>query len=172
MTLHLSWRLGVLASWRLFSSRGGGAAAARLSAFHPAAGHLQERVYVKRSIRRFIFLALVYCLCLAPSPVWAWGREGHQIVGEIAYQRLSINAKRGVRRLLGKRTLSEVANWADTVRRERSETGPWHYVDIQVNGDGSNDKYDPVQDCPDGQCVIAKNQRLRCHSQGPNARSQ
>ncbi|MDQ3439629.1 MAG: hypothetical protein M3478_04705 [Planctomycetota bacterium] len=77
-----------------------------------------------------------------------WNGEAHQLVAWIAEARLSKNAKAGVKELLGDADLSdaEVVSWADEIRRERSETAPWHYVSIPIDSDG----YDPKRDGNDG----------------------
>jgi hypothetical protein len=49
-------------------------------------------------------------------------------------------------------TLASISSWADQVRRTRSETGPWHYIDIPIN----QPHLDMKRDCPTGNCVIAK----------------
>ena len=44
------------------------------------------------------------------------------------------------------------ANWADEVRDQRPETGPWHFVDIPLDAPG----YDAARDCAGGNCVVAR----------------
>src|SRR5207253_11234322 len=63
------------------------------------------RYPTKHSAAAFLLFA---CAWLDPLTAYGWGAEGHAIVCEIAYQRLSINAKRGVRRRLGSQKLNEV----------------------------------------------------------------
>src|SRR5262245_17585277 len=99
------------------------------------------KVEPMRRTHRLTTITLVLLLLCAPSTADAWGATGHRIVAEIAYKRLSIRARREVRRLLGDRELYEIANWADEIRPSRRETGPWHYVDIQVRDDGSADAF-------------------------------
>jgi hypothetical protein len=90
--------------------------------------------------------ALLTSILIALSPVTllAWGGDGHQIVCLIAEERLSPSAKAGIRELLGQDHISDaiVASWADNVRRERRETGPWHYVDIPVDAPAFDEKRD------------------------------
>jgi|SRR5947209_1507576 len=101
-------------------------------------------------------LRLFALLVLLSFPVtaFAWGGEGHQIVGLIAEERLTPAAKAGIHDLLGDANISdaEIANWADNVRRERSETGPWHYVDIPTDAPA----YDKQRDGQQGNNVIDK----------------
>ncbi len=96
-----------------------------------------------------------------PARAWAWGKDGHRIVGQIAESHLTPAARAAVDKLLGDgKHLSDddVANWADHIRGEFPETGPWHYVDIPVEGDG---KYDPARDCKYSDCVIDRIERFR-----------
>ncbi len=92
---------------------------------------------------------------LAPVTASAWGPDGHQIVARVAELRLTPDTQRGIIALLTGTTNSIVAgpvtgiadghlpSWADDVRRRRSETAPWHFVDIPFTA-GS---YDPARDC-------------------------
>jgi hypothetical protein len=52
-----------------------------------------------------------------------------------------------------------VANWADEIRRERPETGPWHYVNVPVGVDGVTG-YEPNRDGKDGQTIVGQIERL------------
>jgi hypothetical protein len=104
------------------------------------------------------FRALAACIFVFSLPVaaWAWGPEGHRIVGRVAQERLSTNARLEVRKLLGRESLADVANWADEYRVLHRETVPWHFVNIRVQGDGSHDAFKAKTDCEDGNCVIEK----------------
>jgi hypothetical protein len=101
-------------------------------------------------LRLFALLILLS----VPVKVFAWGGEGHQIVCLIAEERLTPAAKAGIHELLGDANISdaEIASWADNVRRERSETGPWHYVDIPTD----KPAYDKERDGQMGNNVIDK----------------
>ena len=81
--------------------------------------------------------AFVAVLLLLPVFCFAWGGEGHQLVALIAEDQLTPKTKAAIADLLDGAHISdaEVASWADEVRRQRRETGPWHYVDIPVTAD-------------------------------------
>jgi hypothetical protein len=79
-----------------------------------------------------------------------WGGMGHRVIARVAAGRLSPEAKREVRRLLGRETLAKVSTWADEVRRDRPATAPWHYVNIPIY----DSVYRPEKVCPKG-CVIS-----------------
>jgi hypothetical protein len=89
---------------------------------------------------------------LFPVAAFGWGGTGHQIVALIAEDHLSPAAKAGIEELLGHEHISdaEIASWADEVRRQRSNTAPWHYVNIPTNADA----FDRGRDGHDGANVI------------------
>lgn len=92
---------------------------------------------------------------------FAWGQEGHSIIGEVAQHRLNPQATAEVFRLLGtNHSLASVGSWADDVRDERPETYNWHFVDIPL----AETKYDADKHCKlsdKGDCVVAELERLK-----------
>jgi hypothetical protein len=91
----------------------------------------------------------------AAPPARAWGVVGHAVVADIAEARLKPAALTKVYNLLAldlHAHLDEIASWADEYRGTHPETGPWHYIDIQI-GDTA---YDPARDCAQQDCVIAR----------------
>jgi nuclease S1 len=112
----------------------------------------ERRRGVRLLVTRSIVLALL--ACVSPQPAFAWGREGHQVVANIAQARLSPAARQAVDRLLHGATLASVAVWADVYGTTHPETTRWHYVDIPLNGG----HYDTERDCVPtlhGDCIIA-----------------
>lgn len=97
------------------------------------------------------FLALV--LVCATLPAYAWGPEGHSLVARIAEAQLTATARARVSEILGPgATVASISSWADQVRRERSTTGPWHYVDIPLD----KTRMDIGRDCKNNDCVVAQ----------------
>lgn len=84
-------------------------------------------------------------------PALRWGPLGHRIVAEVAMSRLSPGVADETRRLLGGKTLADVASWADEIRRDQPETAPWHYVNIEV----TDSAYDAARDCKADACIVA-----------------
>lgn len=84
--------------------------------------------------------AFLLALLHLPS-AFAWGKNGHEIVANIAYSRLSTEAKAAVDTILHDENesdefgspLAAVANWADEVRltKEYYWTTPLHYADVK-----------------------------------------
>lgn len=102
-----------------------------------------------RTLLTAFFLVLAF-----DSPCHAWGRTAHEIIGFIAEQDLTPEARSGVRRLLrgGRISDGDVACWADELVKHLPESGPWHYVNIPF-GVGN---YQEQRDCPSGDCVISR----------------
>jgi hypothetical protein len=58
---------------------------------------------------------------MAPAPphAWTWGREGHEVIAEIADAHLTDTVRAQVRDLLSienHTSMDEVASWADEIR--------------------------------------------------------
>jgi hypothetical protein len=105
-------------------------------------------------MRKFAAVGLL-ASCL---PALAWGPEGHALVARIAEAQLMPAARARVQEILGPgSTMVSVSSWADQIRNERRETGPWHYIDIPINKPHLNME----RDCPKGDCVIAKIEQFR-----------
>ena len=100
-------------------------------------------------------LTVVASIGLSAQRALAWGPDGHRIVADIAESRLSMQAKTAIAQLLSDSpdpSLASIANWADSIRKDREETGPWHYVDIPYEMSG----FDPQRDGKDGNNVVNK----------------
>ena len=101
---------------------------------------------------------IALCFLLAPLQTLAWGKEGHEIIGNLAQRQINAKSQQEVSRLLAGEpvpTLGGVSSWADNLRESNPElgrkTGRWHYVNIQS---GEACDYVPARDCADGNCVI------------------
>jgi hypothetical protein len=95
-------------------------------------------------------LVSILCGCL---PAFGWGEEGHRLIARIAWVQLTPAAQAHVTEILGPNiSIESIASWADNVRNQRRETGPWHYIDIPID----KPHLDMARDCPKGDCVIAK----------------
>jgi len=76
----------------------------------------------------------------------------HRITATVAEDHLNETTKVMILSLIGNKHLYSIASWADDIRKERRETGPWHYVNIPV---GST--YNASRDCPPPRsCVVEK----------------
>ena len=73
-----------------------------------------------------------FCLPFFLSVLFGWGKTGHRIVGYIAEQFLTENAKHGVTSILGHTSLSMVSTWADEIKSdpEWNHAYDWHLTTI------------------------------------------
>lgn len=113
--------------------------------------------------------------CLVSQPALAWGTRGHALVGEIAEKRLaktSPEALKKARLLLrstnvrdGKckpvepaRSFADVASDPDDFRQIELAlvTRDWHFVNISIE----DAAYDQDRDCPNGDCVVRRIERM------------
>jgi nuclease S1 len=92
-------------------------------------------------------------LVVASSSALAWGPEGHRDIAVIAEKNLKPETLAAIKAMFGPYdTLASMSTWADDVREEHPETGPWHYIDIPLMASS----IDMNRDCPQGNCVTAK----------------
>ncbi|HKB62668.1 MAG TPA: S1/P1 nuclease [Burkholderiales bacterium] len=109
------------------------------------------------------FLCGLLALSLAQGAC-AWGPEGHRMVGDIADRFLTAATRARIEKLLeadrkaddqpsGRRTLGEVANWADEIKDTDwgKRRGSRHYDDIPLCGAAEYAKY-----CRNGRCASAQ----------------
>lgn len=107
---------------------------------------------------RNVAIALVLFLLTGFPSAHAWAPLGHQLVGALAEQELTPEAKRAVTEILqgeSTPTLAGVAAWADALRGLEPErfrsTSHWHYVSTP----SGTCQLDRARDCPAGGCVVA-----------------
>ncbi|MEO6583771.1 MAG: S1/P1 nuclease [Ferruginibacter sp.] len=79
--------------------------------------------------RIFLFAAVLYL----PFAAAAWGVLGHRIVGEIADQYLSADAKKEIKILLGNESVAISSNWMDFIRSDSTTRylNNWHYLNLR-----------------------------------------
>ncbi len=102
--------------------------------------------------------ALLCVLALGPS-AFAWGPQGHRVIAQVAYDRLTPEARAAVRELLlDGDTMASVADWADHDGYEAVPgSGPWHYVNVPIG----EKEYQPKFGSPKGADVVAKIKHFR-----------
>lgn len=83
---------------------------------------------------------------------WAWGQNGHRVIGQIAQNHLSSQAAAQVRSLLPESSLAEVSTWADEMRSNPSDMWQgmhhWHYINLNKPADFSPAAYRINADTP------------------------
>jgi hypothetical protein len=103
-------------------------------------------------LARTLALGLLFQVMLVPS-AHAWGPTGHRVVAEIAQRHLTPAAQAKVSRLLGGRTLADVANWPDELRSDPrfDKYKPLHFATVP-DGVAS---YRDAKKAPCGDIVVA-----------------
>jgi hypothetical protein len=113
-------------------------------------------------MRRIFALGIV--LAAVSGNALAWGEEGHRMVGAVADRHLTPRAAHEVAFLLehdrladrtpsGRRTLAEVAYWADEIKDYTwgKRRASWHFDDVPVC-----EPADPARYCRNGGCASAQ----------------
>jgi len=90
-------------------------------------------------------VALITVLLLfSENAVFAWSREGHQIVAEIAYQLLTNATKEKLKAFLGNTSINDAATWMDEQRGSNQPQYRYltttHYINIE-----KGEKLNPFQ---------------------------
>jgi hypothetical protein len=85
----------------------------------------------------------------ANNAAYAWGQNGHRVVGQIALSHLTPLAKQRVLALLSGDKIPEVSTWADEMRSNpehfwQKESGRWHYISIDQWKQFKRDKYSKI----------------------------
>lgn len=74
-----------------------------------------------------LFLCLFFTI-----PVFAWGPQGHRTIAAIAEKKLSLKAQKAIELMIGKKSLVDIASWADSIRsiKEYRKTIWYHFEKI------------------------------------------
>ena len=96
---------------------------------------------------------MILALSMAPSPAAAWSDVVHRVVARVAQERLSSNADRRQRLMMGPGAkLVDVAGWSHQIEDERPETEAWHSITIPPTAT----RLDLNRDCEVGDCTPVK----------------
>ena len=97
------------------------------------------------------FSTFIVLQLLAVPAAFSWFDKGHRIVGLIAAENLSAEARQEMGKiLLENTTLADAAVWPDHEGRSVRDFDPLHYVSIPEHANG----YDQVRDCPERNCMV------------------
>jgi hypothetical protein len=77
-------------------------------------------------------LAFVLTLIFLPIKTLAWGKQGHALVAEVAFNYMDEATKKTVLQYLDGMTIEDAANWMDDVKKDHSYDymGAYHYVNF------------------------------------------
>ena len=87
---------------------------------------------LRHSILFTLLTALAAFTGPPPATTALWYDLGHRVVADIAEQRLTPEAARAVRDILGGQRLSDASVWADNIKQYRHDADPLHYVNIPL----------------------------------------
>jgi hypothetical protein len=82
--------------------------------------------------KALITLSFLLTLLISPSKTFAWGKQGHALVAEVAFNYLDENTKKEVLKYLDGMTIEDAANWMDNIKKDHSYDymGAYHYVNF------------------------------------------
>lgn len=85
-------------------------------------------------MRKIRFILVLFLLSLPAQPLWAWGKTGHRVIAQVAYDNLNCRARRQVDKILGKHGIVYYANWADEIKSDTIylNSYDWHYQDFDA----------------------------------------
>jgi hypothetical protein len=117
---------------------------------------MSRSAFVSRHAQSLFVCALALAVLLPAAPLAAWGREGHQIIAQLAETELSPAARAEVDRLLANEDepgLVAASTWADEIRDspEWRHTVRWHWVNLPRTNPCT---YEAARDCAKGQCIV------------------
>lgn len=112
-------------------------------------------------LQKFFRITLLATALAAASQVYAWGDDGHRVVGEIAWNYLEPDVRQEVERLLesaGEPSLAEAATWADRIRGDENYNwaAPLHYINLPRNWRS----YQESRDCQPAGCILKAIERF------------
>lgn len=115
---------------------------------------------------------------LLTRPVFAWSGDAHQLVANLAYERLTPAARSEVDRLIATQSanvqgcmienFARASTWPDCVRRRSgyTQTAPQHFVNIPITGHATVQGH-----CPDARCIteaIRRHERTLANRRAPD----
>ena len=83
--------------------------------------------------KALIFITFLLTLIILPAKTFAWGKQGHALVAEVAFNYMNKNTKMEVLKYLDGMTIEDAANWMDNVKSDHSFDfmKPYHYVNFE-----------------------------------------
>ena len=83
----------------------------------------------------FKFHKIIIVLLFCTGILFGWGKTGHRIVGKVANNYLTKNARLQIKKILGHDDLSRVSTWADEIKSDSKwdHAWSWHFCTIPDN---------------------------------------
>ena len=79
-----------------------------------------------------IIIKTIMIITFFSATLFGWGKTGHRIVGKIAENYLTKNAKTQIKKLMGHHDLSRMSNWADEIKSDPvwKKANDWHWCTV------------------------------------------
>jgi hypothetical protein len=86
-------------------------------------------------MKKHILFPILFALSFLPTKTVAWGKKGHALVAEVAFNYLDKNTKTIVLGYLDGMTIEDAANWMDNIKDDHNYDymKPYHYVNFDKN---------------------------------------
>jgi hypothetical protein len=83
-------------------------------------------------MRKCLLFVLICLITVTDS--FAWGANGHRIIGEVADSYLTKKARKNIAAILGNESIAMSSNWADFIKSDTTlrYLDPWHYINIKM----------------------------------------
>ena len=95
-------------------------------------------------MKNFLIVTLLIIALSIPNNSFAWGKKGHALVAEVAFNYLDANTKKIVLQYLDGMSIEDAANWMDEIKSDHSYDylKPLHYINAEkgqnINSNGGN----------------------------------
>ena len=89
-----------------------------------------------QTLTKTVALTMTMLTAFSSFKVFAWGQNGHRVIGEIAEMHLTEQTKNALIPLLNGESLAQVSTWPDEMRSNQAhfwkrQSGKWHYINIK-----------------------------------------
>ena len=83
--------------------------------------------------KALIALTSILLLVISPAKTYAWGKQGHALVAEVAFKYMNKKTKKEVLKYLDGMTIEDAANWMDNIKNDHSYDymKPYHYANFE-----------------------------------------
>lgn len=91
------------------------------------------KLYKKENMLKKIFISFfISIIIFSPKSSFAWGKKGHQIIGNLASHFLTDSTRKKVKTYLGKYSFAEASTWMDDSRSNDyfNYMRTWHYINL------------------------------------------
>jgi S1/P1 Nuclease len=97
---------------------------------HSSPLYLPKNIKMKKAL---IALAFLLLFIISPAKTYAWGKQGHALVAEVAFQYMDKKTKKEVLKYLDGMSIQDAANWMDNVKNDHSYDfmKAYHYANFE-----------------------------------------